>query len=127
MKRIAHIDGNIITNVSLAEDSAPLEPNTMLESDALAAGYTYQVVVNAPSPVTRRQLKRWLLSHGLLEQVPGLIAGIADENARAEAQIDWEDASVFEVTNPLVVSFAGALGMTSEELYDAWREAALIN
>jgi hypothetical protein len=42
MKRIAHIEGNLIVNVSLAQDDAPLEPNTMLESDALAAGYTYK-------------------------------------------------------------------------------------
>ena len=42
MKRIAHIEGNLIVNVSLAEDDAPLAPNTMLESDALAAGYTYK-------------------------------------------------------------------------------------
>jgi hypothetical protein len=126
MKRIAHIDGNIITNVSLAEDNATLEPNTMLESAALAAGYTYRVVVNTPSPVTRRQLKRWLFNQGLLEQVPVLIAGISDETERAEAQIDWEDASVFEVTNPLVINFANALGMTNEELHNAWIEASAI-
>jgi hypothetical protein len=126
MKRIAHIDGNIITNVSLAEDAAPLEPNTMLEIEAIATGYTYRTVTTTPEPITRRQLKRWLFSQGLLEQVPVLIAGIADENARAEAQIDWEDASVFEVTNPLVISFANSLGMTNEELHNAWLEAAAI-
>lgn len=126
MKRIAHIEGTTITNVSLAADDAPLQPDTMLESDALAAGYTYQTVVIVPSPITRRQLKRWLLAQGLLEQVPVLIAGLSDAEARAEAEIDWADASVFEVTNPLVISFGAALGLTEGQLHDAWLEAATI-
>ena len=46
MKRIAHIVGNTIVNVSLAEDDAPLAPDTMLEIDALASGYTYPIVIN---------------------------------------------------------------------------------
>jgi hypothetical protein len=126
MKRIAHIDGTTIVNVSLADDDEPLAPNRMLESDALAAGYTYRTVTITPEPITRRQLKRWLLAQGLLAQVPALIAAITDDNARAEAQIDWEDASVFEVTNPLVVNFATALGLDNDQLHAAWREAALI-
>jgi len=126
MKRIAHINGTTITNVSLAADDAPLAPNTMLESEALAAGYTYQTVVSTPAPITRRQLKRWLYTQGLLDQVPILIAGISDETERAEAQIDWEDAAVFEVTNPLVVSFGAALGLSEEQLNAAWLEAATI-
>jgi len=126
MKRIAHIQDSIIMNVSLAEDDAPLAPDTMLESDALAAGYAYQTVVIVPPPITRRQLKRWLYTQGLLDQVPILIAGISDETERAEAEIDWADASVFEVTNPLVISFGAALGLTEGQLQDAWLEAATI-
>lgn len=126
MKRIAHISGTKITNVSLAADDAPLALNTMLESDALAAGYTYQTVVAVPTPITRRQLKRWLYTQGLLDQVPILIAGISDETERAEAQIDWDDAAVFEVTNPLVVSFGAELGFSEEQLNAAWFEAATI-
>lgn len=42
MKRIAHIEENLIVNVSLAEDDEPLAPGTMLESEALAAGFTYR-------------------------------------------------------------------------------------
>ena len=126
MQRIAQISGNKIINVSLAEDDAVLELDTMLESAALAAGYTYQTVVSVPEPITRRQLKRWLLAQGLLDQVPGLIAGISDAEARAEAEIDWADASVFEVTNPLVVSFGAALGLSEAQLHDAWIEAAQI-
>lgn len=96
----------------------PGDPPTLAELE--------NAVLPPPPPVTRRQLKRWLLAQGLLAQVPALIAAITDDNARAEAQIDWEDASVFEVTNPLVVNFATALGLDNEQLHAAWREAALI-
>lgn len=126
MKRIAHIDGTTIVNVSLADDNEPLAPNMMLESDALAAGYTYRTVTATPDPITRRQLKRWLLAQGLLDQVPTLIAGISDPTVRAEAEIDWADASVFDVTNPLVVSLGGALGLSEAQLHAAWVEASAI-
>lgn len=79
-----------------------------------------------PPPVTRRQLKRWLHSRGLLEAVPQLISSIADADARALAQIDWEDASTFDADNPLVLTFAAALGMTRQQLHAAWIEAAQI-
>lgn len=79
-----------------------------------------------PPPVTRRQLKRWLHSRGLLNSVPALIAAIPDANARALAQIDWDEASVFEADNALVLAFAAAMGMTRDQLHAAWVEAAQI-
>lgn len=51
MKRIAHISDGFIVNVSLARDDAELQPGTMLEADALAAGYTFK----PPTP----EAKRW--------------------------------------------------------------------
>jgi hypothetical protein len=112
------------------EDGGSLPTQAQLNAtraQALAAWDAQQKVLKAPPPVTRRQLKRWLLAQNLLPQVPQLIAAITDENARAEAQIDWEDASVFEVTNPLVINFATALGLSNDQLNEAWVEAALIS
>lgn len=51
MKRIAHIKDGYIVNVSLGADDAELQPGQMLESDALAAGFTRYVAQPAP--------KRW--------------------------------------------------------------------
>ncbi len=48
MKRIAHIQNGYIVNISLAQDDAPLQPSTMLESDAIAAGYTWEPVPVPP-------------------------------------------------------------------------------
>lgn len=46
MKRIAHIQNGFIVNVSLAKDDAELKPGTMLESDAIAQGFTWQPASN---------------------------------------------------------------------------------
>lgn len=51
MKRIAHIQGGFIVNVSLGRDDAELQPGQMLEADALAAGYTFKP--------TTPETKRW--------------------------------------------------------------------
>lgn len=40
--RIAHIENNEIVQVSIAPDDAVLSENCMLESDAVAQGYTYR-------------------------------------------------------------------------------------
>lgn len=60
MKRIAHISGNYITNVSLARDDAPLAPGTLEEADALEQGYTYQ-----PPPI---QTKIWPDARAFLDE-----------------------------------------------------------
>jgi hypothetical protein len=41
MQRIAYITNGFITNVSLAKDDYILQDNEMIETDALAAGFSY--------------------------------------------------------------------------------------
>ena len=50
MQRIAHIEDGYIVNVSLAKEGAELKPGTMLESDAIAQGYSWRPITEA---------KRW--------------------------------------------------------------------
>lgn len=95
-------------------------------AEAMQRWLAEQTAADVPPPVTRRQLKRWLHAQGLLSAVPQLIAGIADSDARALAQIDWDDAATFDADNPLVLTFAAALGMTRQQLHAAWIEAAQI-
>lgn len=93
---------------------------------ALTAWQAEQLAASAPPPVTRRQLKHWLNGQGLLAQVPALIAAISDPALRSFAQIDWDEAATFEVTHPLVMNFGASLGLSTEQLHAAWRQAALI-
>ena len=65
MKRVAHIEGNWIVNVSLARDDAELLPGQMLEAEALAAGYT-----RAPSLVGDDLANRRLQMAAILDALP---------------------------------------------------------
>jgi hypothetical protein len=56
MRRIAHITDDTIRNVSLLRDGASLPPNTMLESEALAAGYEWY---RTPEEIAAAARKTW--------------------------------------------------------------------
>ena len=116
MKRIAHIDGTTITNVSLAKDDAPLAPNTMLESDALAAGYTYKIN-NEPQPiVVSMRSFREACGRELMIQINAFVASIEDLNERFRAQTDLEFATTVSRSHPRVAQVAAALNKTDEEI-----------
>ena len=48
MKRIAHISDGYIVNVSLGKDDIELQPDQMLETDALAQGFEFAPQQNPP-------------------------------------------------------------------------------
>jgi hypothetical protein len=118
-----------MSDVTFDDGLEPPSPEQLeaTHAEAFALWLAEQAAHNVPPPVTRRQLKRWLHSRGLLESVPQLIANIQDADARSLAQIDWEDASTFDADNPLVLAFASSLGMNRQQLHAAWREAAQIS
>jgi|GEM_PF-747880 len=83
-----------------------------------------ELVINEPVPtITPRQLRLWLLSRGLLAQVPTLIDATPEPD-KSVAQIEWEFATVFEHNNPLVLALGAAVGMTAEDIEAGFREAA---
>ncbi len=76
-------------------------------------------------PITRRQLRLWLVRNGVTTlQVETVIAAIQPDQAREEAWVEWQDASSYERTNPLVVQVGRALGLTDAQMDAAFREAA---
>ena len=82
-----------------------------------------------PAAVTRRQLRLWLIRNGFtLAQVEALIDALP-EPQRAEARIEWEDATQFERSHPLLRQLAGALlklegAKLDAALDEAFRQAA---
>ena len=70
-----------------------------------------------PFKVTRSQARRALLIRGKLALVQPAINSIPDSLARGLAQIEWEDASEFERTNPIVLSIGAALSLDLDELF----------
>ena len=85
----------------------------------------------APSAVTRRQLRLWLVRHGFtLAQVEALIDALP-EPQRTEARIEWQDATQFERGHPLLRQLAGALlklegAKLDAALDEAFRQAAAL-
>jgi hypothetical protein len=82
-----------------------------------------------PKSVTRRQLKLWLVRNRVpLAQVEAAINTLP-EPQRAEAMIEWQDATVFERENPLLGRLAALVLRVSDKELDAaldraFREAA---
>lgn len=116
MKRIAHIDGTTIVNVSLAKDDAPLAPNTMLESDALEAGYTYKTKNEPPSIVVSMRSFREACGRDLVIKINAFVASIPDAYERFSVQNDLEYALTVARDHPKVAQVAAAIGKTEFEI-----------
>jgi hypothetical protein len=127
-----------------AARSAPIAPantSTSATPGALRANWTghewielpYAVPDPLPAPmepvplsVTKRQARQALLLAGLLDQVQPKIDAIPDATARAMAQIEWDDSQVYERDRPILISLAGALGLSSGDLDQLFRTAAAL-
>lgn len=94
------------------------------------AGNAPEAHSEAPPPMptlSARQLRLGMLGLGISQaQVDAAIGAIPDERARAAALIEWEYATTFERSHPLIGGIAAALGMDDEQLDAAWRQAATI-
>lgn len=79
--------------------------------------------VPAPVPptITALQARLVLDSMGALDAVEAFI-----DKAGGPAKIVWEYATVIERNSPLVEGAAAALGMTSEQMDDLFRAAAVL-
>lgn len=81
-----------------------------------------------PTPVpsiTPRQLRLWLLSRGMLAQVPTLIDAMLEPD-KTVAQIEWEFATVFDHQHPFMQALGAAVGLTEQDIEAGFREAALL-
>lgn len=101
--------------------------------DALEAGYTIsayeaptQEAVRALLPsITARQLRLALVRSGTpLSAVEAALAMLPAGTTRDEALIEWEAATQFRRTDPLLVQIGAALGYTPEEIDALWLYAA---
>jgi hypothetical protein len=81
----------------------------------------------APATVSARQIRLWLVRHGVaLSAVDAAIDAIADEQQRQEVRVEWAHAPYVERTHPMLVPLAAALGLTEQQVDQAFAEAATI-
>lgn len=80
-----------------------------------------------PASVSARQIRLWLVRHGVsLSAVDAAIEAIPDQQARDECRIEWDWAPYILRSHQMLIPLASALGLTPEQVDDAFREAAEI-
>lgn len=116
--------GVIATLTRKGWTALPPQPQTTAAWDGSAWVVPPQPV---PESVTARQIRLWLVTHGVsLDAVAAAIQAIPNAAQRATVQIEWEYAPYIERGHPMLLPLAAALGMTSEQVDAAFREAAAL-
>lgn len=88
--------------------------------------------IRVPDQISGRQCRLYLNRHttagglNMLSEVRKAINGIPDETQRLEAQIEFEHAEEFKRSHPLIMFAATALGLTDDQVDQAFRDAILI-
>lgn len=111
-RRVRYEDGYLVVPNDLAADFASADPSQPL-----------------PTPVpdiTASQARRWLLSIGKTSaDIEALIATLP-EPSRGNAMIQWEYETVFRRSMPLFDQLGPALGLSPQQMDDAFRAASLL-
>jgi hypothetical protein len=81
-------------------------------------------VLTQPFRVSARQIRLWLVQHGIaLTQIDDAINSITDPNTREVVKIEWEFAPYVEKSHPWLIPLAESLGLTLEQIDQAFTEA----
>ena len=82
---------------------------------------------SVPESVTARQIRLWLVGHGVsLAAVDAAIDAIPDAAQRDAVRVEWEYAPYIERSHPMIVPLTAALGLTEAAVDQAFREAATL-
>jgi hypothetical protein len=124
--------------VRLPDGSTRTDPEQWASDPAAlaAAGYVVtertpedDIVPPEPTPATvsARQIRLWLIRQGInLAQVDAAIGAIPDQLERDSLRVEWQHAPYVERTHPMLVPLAAALGLTEEQVDQAFVEASVI-
>ena len=137
------IKENRFISIRLHEEVDTTSPEinpTILDNEGNAAPTRYHVLENgvwtisdedaakleqerlaSMKPLKRRQFRLTLAMNGFdLKQVEALIEGIEDPMQRTIAQIEWQDATDFERTNPTLLKMTELMGLTTAQVDQLW-------
>ncbi|WP_234844820.1 hypothetical protein [Sinorhizobium meliloti] len=75
--------------------------------------------------LTARQLRLGLVGNGYsMSQVSAVIDAMPEGADKETARIEWEYATTFERTHPLIATVGAALAISEEQIDSMWTEAA---
>lgn len=78
-----------------------------------------------PESVSARQIRLWLIRNGVsLAQVESAIDAIPDQLQRDSVRVEWDYAPYVERSHPMLIPLAAALGLTEEQVDQAFIEAS---
>lgn len=76
---------------------------------------------SVPESVSARQIRLWLINNGIqLTQVDSAINSIEDPITRETVKVEWEYAPYVERNHPMLVPLAQALGLTEQQIDQAF-------
>lgn len=123
MQFYTHADGHYAGQHDVAPEGCSAVPIPPESASQVWNGSSWSMAPVTLLPLTRRQLRRGLLSLGVrTADVEEKIAALPDDQ-REIALIDWQDASEYERTHPLVSMLGAAFGLTEAQIDAAWLEA----
>lgn len=80
-----------------------------------------------PTNVSARQIRLWLIQNGYqLFQIDNAINSIEDPIIRETVKIEWEYAPYVDRSHPWLLPLAQSLGLSSEQIDQAFIEASQI-
>lgn len=125
---LVRTDGTVATFVRLdvPEGWSPPEGLLAVPDDELPEGWRLVPELGpVPRTVTARQLRLWLVRSGLSPaMVDQAIDAIPDQVDRETVRVEWEYAPYVERSHPWLEPLGSALGMTSAQIDDAFRQAS---
>jgi hypothetical protein len=84
-------------------------------------------ILTQPFRISARQIRLWLIQNGIaLSQIDDAINNIEDPNTREAVRIEWEFAPYVERNHPWLIPLAESLGLTPEQVDQAFIEASNI-
>lgn len=98
-----------------------INPQNYLTAEQIQVQY-----MKSLRPLTRRQFKLVLLQNGLLDDIDTAIANIADATQKAIIEIEYQESTTFERTNPSVLAMMAALGLSEAQVNTMWEQAMVI-
>lgn len=120
-------DGTVTVAADVPPGHRAQPPWLVVDEAGLEAMRAEAAASFVPLSVTARQIRLWLVAHGIsLAAVDSAIDTIPDQQTRDGVRVEWEYAPYVERAHPMIGPLASALGMTANQVDQAFREAAQI-